>query len=268
MNDITTQNQSAQPSTLAPDAGLATSYEQAKMYPRDMKQSLSRALQELELVPELAEKSYYSIPYKEGGGRHMVEGLSIKASMVLARWWGNIATDARVVSEDKSNFYVRGACIDLETNFPNATEVRVSKYYKPKNSQGVVPWPSDMMRNQVLSGMSKAKRNAVLQIIPEYIKDAYFQRAKELVINPIKRDNRPIESLQVRIMNGKNAISQKFGIKGAELDEYMEEVCDGLDEGSFFANLTGIFNALKEGSLKADDIRKGKRAPFMPQEKK
>ena len=268
MNELTPQSQ---PQALSPDAGftnqLKISYDQAKAYPRDIDDSTKRALIELETVPELASKAYYSIPYKEDGGRRMVEGLSIKAAMALARWFGNIASDARVIGEDKSSYYVRGAAIDLETNFSNATEVRVSKYYKPRGSEGVIPWPSDMMRNQVLAGMSKAKRNAVLQVIPEYVKDAYFNRAKELVITP-KHTGKQIESLQVRIMNGKMAIMKTFGIKPKELDDYLDEMFSGMDDGSYFANLTGLYNAMKDGQFKADDIRKGKRAPFMPQERK
>jgi len=89
MNDLVSKQST--PTTFQPDAGftnqLQTSYDQAKAYPRDIDKAINGAMKELEVVPELASKAYYSIPYKEGGGgTHMAEGLSIKAAMALARW--------------------------------------------------------------------------------------------------------------------------------------------------------------------------------------
>jgi len=265
MNEITSpQNQIKAADPVGSDA-LDILIEKARQYPRNMQQVVDKANQELEMVPDLAERAYYSIPYKEGSSRRMVEGLSIRAAMALARWWGNIATDGRIIGEDKSNYFVKGFCIDLESNIQNSTEVKVSKFYKPKGGQGVVPWNADMMRNQILSGISKARRNAVLMSLPEWVKDGYFNKAKELVIKP-KNTSRPVESIQVRIMKGKGAIAREFKIPPAALDEYLLEYFEGMDDGSYLANLKGLYNALKDGSASIDDILK-KKAPAMPQEK-
>lgn len=239
--------------------------EKARQYPRDISKCLNNAEKELEIVPDLAERAYYSIPYKEGGSRRMVEGLSIRAAMALARWWGNIATDGRIIGEDKSNYYVKGFCIDLETNIQNSTEVRVSKFYKPKGGQGVVPWNPDMMRNQVLSGISKARRNAVLMSLPEWVKDGYFQRAKELVIKPMHQKG-PVDSIQTRIQKGKNAIAKEFRIDQDLLNDYLDEFMGGLDDESYLVQLKGLYNSLKEGRLSPDDIYQKKQIA-MPKSK-
>jgi len=267
MNEVTSPSQSQlKPTDPVSSNALEVLIEQARRYPRNIQQCLTNANEELEMVPDLAERAYYSIPYKEGGSRRMVEGLSIRSAMALARWWGNIATDGRIIGEDKSNYYVKGFCIDLETNIQNSTEVRVSKFYKPKGSQGVVPWNADMMRNQVLSGISKARRNAVLMTLPEWVKDGYFQKAKELVVNP-KGRVKPVESIQNRILKGKQALIAEFNIKPEVLEEYLLEFFGSIeDDASYLANLRGLYNAVKEGAVSIDDIRK-KKPVAMPKEK-
>jgi len=247
---------------------LTVRMEQAKKYPRSIKAVRMNALEELGMVPRLAESAYYSIPYREGGGRRMVEGLTIKSAMALSRWWGNGASEATIVGEDKSSIYVRGSYVDFETNNWNSSVVKVSKFYKPRGGQGVVPWDADMMRNQVLAGMSKARRNAILNTLPEWLKDMYFQKAKELVINPPKDGIKMVESIKVRIMNGQNAIMRDFNVTPKEMEKFVTEKLGSLDDGSILANIVGLYTALKEGNANVDEVfRGGKASVSMPQEK-
>ena len=248
--------------------GLTVRMEQAKKYPRSIKAVRENALAELGMVPSLAETAYYSIPYREGAGRHMVEGLTIKSAMALARWWGNGASDATIIGEDKSCYLVRGSYVDFETNNWNSSVVRVSKFYKPRGSKGVEEWDADMLRNQILSGMSKARRNAILNTLPEWLKDMYFQRAKELVINPPKDGVKMVESLKVRILSGQKALMRDFNVNQKEMDKFMSEKMDSVDDSSCLAQLKGLYTAIKTGQANVDEVfRGGKKSVSMPQEK-
>jgi len=252
----------------AETVSLTVRMEQAKKYPRSIKAVKENALAELGMVPSLAETAYYSIPYKEGSGKKMVEGLTIKSAMALARWWGNGASDATIIGEDKSCYLVRGSYVDFETNNWNSSVVRVSKYYKPRGSKQIEEWDTDMLRNQILAGMSKARRNAILNTLPEWLKDMYFNRAKELVINPPKDGIKMVESLKVRVLSGQKAIMRDFNVTQKEMDKFMEEKMDGIDDSSTLANLKGLYTAIKTGQAHVDEVfRGGRKSVAMPQEK-
>jgi hypothetical protein len=102
--------------------------------------------------------------------------------------------------------------------------------------------------------------------LPEWVKDGYFNKAKELVIKPTSTAL-PVESIQVRIMKGKNAICTEFKIEPDVLDDYLMEFFDGYDDASYLVHLRGIYNAIKEGNVSPGDIRQ-KKSPAMPTEKK
>jgi hypothetical protein len=250
---------------------LGTMITFAHKFPRQMKSVQKNAMAELEAVPGLAQRAYYSIPYKsEGGGRSMVEGLTIKASSALTRWWGNCGSAGRIAREDNSNYYAFALAIDFENLIPKATEWRVPKFYKPRGGQGLIPWDDTMMRNQVMAGISKARRNVELLLIPEWLKTMYFERAKELVIHPPKGQNKIVDSVRTRIITGSEAIKKDFGVTQDEMDVYILETLEGLDEASILTSIVSLYTGLKDGTVTLETIfgRKGKKNVAFPEAKK
>jgi hypothetical protein len=150
--------------------------------PRDPKRSLERAIGELELDPEFAEKQYYRIPYKDraSGQTTWIEGLSIKAAMALGRCFGNMTTSSRVVEDNDHAVIVEGVCIDLENGFRVCKPVAISKYYRAKKTGKMVKWSEDRFPQILQAGASKAVRNAILNVIPEPLQRRYWNRAREL----------------------------------------------------------------------------------------
>lgn len=247
--------------------------ERAHRYPRDLRLVQSKAYQELEIVPELAARSYYSIPYNQGKQNETrVEGPSIKAAMTLCRNWGNCFNQGRIAGEEKSNVITQGIFIDFETGVPTIREVRVSKFYKPARSQGVVPRNADALYNAVQAGISKSVRNAILATLPDWLVSGYFNHAKQLVINPPKAAGAVVVSLQERVVKGKQLLCKTFKITPDEMEAYLIENGDMFeDEGSLLIHLQGLYNAFKDNHASVDETfrpGKAKEQPGMPQEKK
>ncbi len=246
----------------------------ARKWPRDIALVQQRAQQELEVVPDLAARSYYSIPYNQGKQNEtMVEGPSIKAAMTLARNWGNCFNQGRLQDEDKSNVLCQGVFIDLETGFLTLREIKVSKFYKPRGGTGIVPRNADALYNAVQAGISKSARNAILASLPDFLVWSYFQRAKEIVVHPPASIGKPVASLQERIVKAKQFIGRAFQVTPEEMEEYLLNNADSIeDDGSLLVHLQGLYNSLKDGAVKVADVfRPGKSvedAPPMPQSEK
>lgn len=246
--------------------------ERAMRYPRDIKRVKDSAWAELEFVPELAARSYYSIPYNQGKQNETrVERPSIKAAMTLCRNWGNCFNQGRIAEEEKNSFIVQGIFLDLQTNSQVIREIRVSKFYKPRGSQGVVPLNADMLRNSVQAGISKAVRNATLAALPDWLVQGYFNYAKHLVVNPPKGTEQAVASLQDRILKGKAIICKTFKVTPEEMDSYLAENAEQFeDDGALLIHLQGIFTAFKDGTANIDETFRPKAvqdAPSMPKEK-
>lgn len=257
-----------------PSGILKQMQDQAQKFPRDISIVQKKASSELMIVPGLAARSYYSIPYNQGkSNESRVEGPSIKAAMTLARAWKNCINGGRVSAEDKSNFYVEGMFLDLEDNMFSMRPIRVSKFYKPKGSQGLVPRDGDALYNAVQAGISKAIRNAILATLPDWYVQGYFNAAKQLVLNPPKEMGKTVKSIQERVVDGQNAIMKKFGVTPEEMKAYLTDNADSIeDDASLLVHLQGLFNSLKEGEYSVDKVfrpnKKSDTGPAMPQERK
>lgn len=252
---------------------LDTLMGRAKQFPRDIEVVLRKAQQELEVVPELAARSYYSIPYNQGKQNEtLVEGPSIKAAMTLARGWGNCFNQGRVQDEDKNNVICQGIFIDLETGLLTLREIKMSKYYKPRGQQGVVPKNADMLYNSVQAGISKAVRNAILASLPDWLVYSYFKRAKEIVVNPPASIGKPVASLEDRILKAKQFICKTFNVKPQDMETYITDNADMIeDDSALLVHLQGLYNSIKDGNAKVSEVFGVAAAPAavtMPQAQK
>src|ERR1051325_6339478 len=154
----------------------------AREFPRNEDKILRDALAELERAPEEAGKAYYSIPYTDHStGRIVkVEGQTIRAAESLGRRWGNIRWAQRVLREDAEYADVESVAVDLETNTWVMKAARIPKLEKRRTGQ-VIPY-DERRWSQVLGGaMSKVTRNAILAVLPAYLKSAYDKKARAIV---------------------------------------------------------------------------------------
>lgn len=261
------QQQESGVGAIAGSAILSVMLNRASERPRDEQESLRASMAELEAVPGLAEDAYYSIPYESDGKKVPVEGLTIGAAMSLVRRWGNLLTGAKTVGEDDKGWDLEGTAYDLESNILIMRPYRVSKFYKPRGGQNVVPLDHNRRLAAFQSGVSKAVRNCALAVIPEWFKAAYFEMAKQLVLNPPQKIGKVAKSIQERILMARGAFAKNWKVTDAEMTDYLS----GLaleDDNAVLLHLQGLFNGLKEGRESADNVfGRIKPQPTMPQEK-
>jgi hypothetical protein len=212
--------------------------------PRDERKVLDGAMEELELVPDLAARNFYSIPYSETKGsdrKFMVEGPGIKAAMSLARRWGNCVVRGMMVGEDEEKVYLSGVFLDLETNFRVERPFTVSKLLRRRDGR------TEVLREQRLvmaiqSGASKAIRNAILNGLPDYLIEAYYQRAKSIASREAKTKKAEIISK-----------FREFGVTPEMLQEHVGHSLDRVTDEEV-GELRGIYNAIKDGVAQPTDV--------------
>src|SRR5260221_3988647 len=229
------------------EADASVARQQAKQFPRDERKILKDSLAELELVPETAEKAYYSIPFVDGkaGKTTLVQGLSIGSALGLARRWGNCASTVRCLNEDPGGWDLEGGFIDFENNFHCGRPIRGSKLLKTKTGQ---VYTLDERRASMAFGAhaSKAQRNAVLAALPNYLKEAYFAKARQIVGGA---PDAPAEAKKVE------ACLKAFG--RFNVTEPMLVTYLGVDKakwtGEDVANLRGLWAAINDDNISVAD---------------
>lgn len=246
----------------------------ARRSPRNLEVVLENAKQEIAIVPELAKRCYYSIPFtdRESDSKKMVEGPSIKLANIVARLFKNCVVSGRIVEEDATRIKVEGLCYDLENNVLRTAPISVSKTYVKKGGKGIAFWPADQLNRQVQSGVSKGARNAVFNVVPVWLVDQCFQYAKHLALNPpkMKGDSRPVKSVQERIQDARTLFKKEYKVTDDEMSKFIMDHFEGQDDNTVLAGLIGLDTALQEKQTTVESAfgRTSTTDSGMPEERK
>lgn len=214
--------------------------------PRDPKKVLKAAIQELEIVPEEAKRAFYSIPYKEkqpDGSKKIVkvEGPSVKASMALARLWGNCSVTARSLNEDGIGADLAGIFIDFETNFRVERPMRVTRIMKARNG-GTWSLNPQQWLAALQAAASKAQRNATLNGLPAWLVAAYMKQARIFAAGD------PEAKADPKKVAGVLKAFERFKVTQAMLEKYVEApVAEWM--GDHLATLIGLGNAIADEQM-------------------
>jgi len=144
----------------------------AKGYPRDIKQSLAKAMVLVTMTQESADECIYSLPR----GNKNITGASARFAETMASTWGNLRIRTRVVETTDKNVVCVAEIHDLENNSALSTEVRrriIDKQGRRYND--------DMIIMAANAGMSIAHRNAVLKVIPKPFWVRVYNAAERVV---------------------------------------------------------------------------------------
>jgi hypothetical protein len=227
----------------------------AMRHPREEQQCYEKLMCTLDRFPEYAGSVYYSIPYtNEQGKKVPVEGPTIKAAQDIKRCWGNMASGSRYADDLDERVLVEGVAIDYENNIRESRQISVSKIGRFKGQDGKPTYRKlapDRLNMAIQAGMSKAERNAIFQVVPRWMTDAYFQKAKQIVAHPPK-ENSP-DSIEVKIQKAKLAFIKQLAVTETEMNDYVESLTvESQDD--LFAHLKGLWNSIKEGECTVDSV--------------
>lgn len=223
--------------------------------PRDPAKALKNAFRELDAFPDFAKAAYYSIPYKDRSGEDektvMVEGLSIKAAMSLFGLWGNASNGARVVEEQSDQIIVEGVFLDYENNTRTLRQIAVRKTAWNRRTKTVEMLREDRLNLAIAAGMSKAVRNAILASLPEGLKAAYFQKAREIVAGAAK--GKSAKELLEEVLS---ALNGEYEIKKLDVARILGKQSLKMAD---VLHLQGMLTALRDGQIKKEDLLAGKK---------
>lgn len=142
--------------------------------PRNLRTVTQKVLEEASIA---GDEFYYS--WRQKGAA--IEGLTVSASMAIARNLGNCAIPVEV-EETKDTYIFKATFIDLETGF------NLQRTFRQRKSQNVGEKLKKDGRDEDLVfqiGQSKAIRNVVLASIPSWLAKKAMEKAKENVAGKI-----------------------------------------------------------------------------------
>lgn len=224
--------------------------------PRNPAAVLQRCLKELELMdPKRAEKLWYNIPYRDDqaeGGKTSVQGINVRAALIMARYWGNCSVSAREVERTEDSVTLEGVFIDFET-MTRIQGIRIaSRYRKLKGKNQVVRLREDEFTNAILIASSKAKRNAILEGLPDYLKEQFWMKARAIAAgNMAKPEGKKLtpEVIANRVVEA----FLPYQVSRQELERKLGHPLEKCTSDEL-ADLKGILNALEQGEAKVNDV--------------
>lgn len=215
----------------------------AHAYPRSMEVFKRRATEMATLDEETAASCIYKRPVGRddgGSGQKIVEGESVRLAEIVAACYGNIRAASMVVEMTDRYVKARGMAHDLETN--NAVSSEVVESCVKKNGQ-----PYSERQRAVIAkvALSKARRDAIFQIVPKALCKPIREAARKVAIGNAatlgERRDRAMEwarGLNIDIAR----VYAVLNVKG--------ESDIGLDQ---LETLTGLRTAIRDGDTSVDE---------------
>lgn len=235
-----TSSQAIQAMTAVLDKQVAT----AKAFPRSAAEAFRKCVNLLKVDKQTAMSAEYRKPIgKDRNGKEaFVTGPSVRLTELISVCWGNlqIKIDEPVIS-DKS-VMVRATAWDLEANLSQEAVVTAPILYKNGGR-----YAQHMIDNTVMACQSKARRNAVIAIIPRaYINSLLDEAATVAKANQPPISERRAKALEFFEKNHKVKPKQVFSyLEVAGIEDITEEHLD---------DLRGVMNAIKDGEIEVDAI--------------
>jgi len=222
---------------------LRVSVELARRFPRDEAAIMRKLIATIETFPDFASRALYSIPYKDGrGGSVNVEGLSVRAAETIVGEWGHFWVSASITGETDDFVDVQATAFDCQKNSVVRLPFRVSRFEKVRDSSTFRQLDDRRMLQALQSGISKARRNACLTVIPLHVREAFTRAVREaLAGGPLAKPAEP-----TRVAAAVEAFQEKFHVTQLQLEQHVEKPRQ-LWNGRDLSDLRTLFNALDEG---------------------
>lgn len=218
----------------------------AKKFPRNLNEAYEELTEACKL-PAFANAAFYSVP--RAGGK--VTGPSIRLAEEVARCYGNFQYGHRELSRGDGKSEVEVYAWDMEKNNRSIRQITVMHTRDTKDGQVRLRDQKDI-DDKIANVASKQVRGRILALLPKWMVEAAVEECKKTIAGA---NDEPV-SVRVRKMV---AAFAKFGVTVAHLEKHLGHVLDEttLDE---LVDLTGVFNAIREGSKPSDFFGGGEEA--------
>lgn len=210
----------------------------AKRFPRDLNGAYAELMEACKL-PALAEVAFYTLPR----GNKSVTGPSIRLAEEIARVYGNFQYGHRELSRDDKKSEVEVYAWDMEKNNYSKRQITVMHVMDTRDGPRKLRDQKDI-DDKIANVASKQVRGRILALVPKWLSEAAIAECRKTLAGT---NDMPIGE-RVRKMTQAFA---KFGVTVKHLEAYLGHSLDAVDTDEI-ADLTGIFNAIKEGAKIAD----------------
>lgn len=219
------------------DIQIATAHQ----YPRSIAIFKQRATEMVTLDEETAQSCIYRRPVgKENGKPIYAEGKSIRMAEIVGACYGNLRVASMIIEQTPRFVKCRGMVHDLESNYAASSEVIESTVTKDGN-----PYSERMRIVVAKAALSKARRDAIFQVVPAALCKTLENQARETAIGTAatldKRRKTVLDWINKLAIDPKR-VWDAIGVKG--LDDV------GLEQLEI---LTGLRTAIKDGDITIDE---------------
>lgn len=241
MQQASTMSDFASVSKIELDMQIST----AKMYPRNISQSIAKAIQLATRNQEIAESCIYKLPPKrdENGVEKEIKGHSIRLAEIMAQCWGNLHAASRVVRNDNKVIVAEAVAWDLESNLKVSSEVAMSIMTKNGKTYG-----TSMQTVISNAACAKAIRNAIFKVIPKSLVDEVESETKKAAIG----DTKNLQNIQQKVNFLLDRFQTGYGISVEKILGFFNKTKDTLDANDI-ETMMGIGTALKQGDISKEE---------------
>jgi len=213
----------------------------AKRFPRSVSAAITEFLDACN-SPEFAATAFYTVPNRGSGP-------SIRFAEEAARCYGNFVYGHRELSRSEGKSEIEVYAWDMEKNNRSTRQITVM-HVRDKTGGATKLTDQGDIDNRIANVASKQMRGRILALMPKHLVAAGIAAAKRTLAGDGEKP------LRDRIL----AMSQAFGRLGVTNVVLVAHLGHSVDDTTLdeLADLTGIYNAIKEGA-KASDY-------FKPQE--
>lgn len=204
----------------------------AQRCPRNIIEATAEFLEACKM-PEFAEKAFYSVPNRGSGP-------SIRFAEEAARCYGNFQFGHRELSRTEGKSEVEVYAWDVQKNNRSTRQITVMHVMDSRNGSRPLKDQADI-DNKIANVASKQMRGRILALLPKALVAAGEAMAKKTLAGG---NDKP---LSAKIVDMVTAFADHFSVTAPMLETYVGHKLDTvtIDE---FADLRGVFNALREGA--------------------
>jgi hypothetical protein len=207
----------------------------AKRFPRDLIAAHSELMSACK-SKAFAEVAFYSVPNRGNGP-------SIRLAEEIARVYGNFQYGHRELSRDEGKSEVEVFAWDMEKNNRSIRQITVNHIQDTKNGPKQLRDQADI-DNRIANIASKQVRGRILALAPKWlVQDAVLECRKTLAGN----NSEPLEQRIRRMVQAFGGL----GVTQKVIENWLGKPVAELT-GDELVDLTGMFNAVKEGASAAE----------------
>jgi hypothetical protein len=215
----------------------------AKKFPRDENASHAKLMKACK-SRAFAETAFYSVPNRGSGP-------SIRFAEEVARVYGNFQYGHRELSRSEGRSEIEVFAWDMENNNRSNRQITVMHVLDKSGGPKKLTDQADI-DNKIANVASKQMRGRILALMPKWLVAEAIEECKKTLAGTND------EPLEVRVRRMTQAFA-KYGVTTDHLERYLGHKLDEvlIDE---VVDLTGVFNAIKEGIKPSEFFGAGEAA--------